>query len=69
MSSLERSTGKRNTHGVVLVLAFTIFSLFVVARFLVWGAQPLWGLIVVPPMSMLIVFAWLASEPDPDREV
>ena len=69
MAGLEGSSGTIHMRGAFVVLSFVAFGLVVVVRFLIWGAQPLWGLIVVPPISMLIVFAWLASKPDPDRGV
>lgn len=59
----EQSSDSFDRRALLVVLSFLAFGVVIVGRFLLWSTQPLWGLVLVPPLLFLTVFAWLAFKP------
>lgn len=61
-----RASTRSGEHGVsrrraaVAVLPFLLLGLADVALLVGWGLEPLWGLVVLPPICFVCVLAWIA---------
>jgi len=53
------SGGDRLTAALV-ILPFLLLGLFDVALLLVWGLDPLWGFLILPPILFVSVLGWIA---------
>lgn len=68
MRTPEHASGNVNRRAVLAVLSLLVFGLVNVIRILVWGANPLWGFVILPPIVLLTVFGWFAFKTERGRE-
>lgn len=68
MSFPEKSSETVNRRAILVVLSLLAFGLVNVVRALLWGANPLWGLVMLPPILLLTAFGWLAFKSERGRE-
>lgn len=60
MDTPEDSSGSVNWRAILAVLSLLAFGLVNVVQLLVWGVNPLWGFMMLPPILLLTVFGWFA---------
>lgn len=67
--------GKSRTRALLAVIPFLLLGLTSVAFLLQWGLDPLWAVMILPPILFISALAWIAfrsgfthhrTEPRPD---
>ncbi|MFW6003720.1 MAG: hypothetical protein ACOCPT_04805 [Halanaeroarchaeum sp.] len=67
MSTQNVGSGKRNRkQAALLVSPFLLLGLADVVLLLVWGIDPLWGFVILPPILFMTVLGWIAFTNDFD---
>lgn len=61
MSTPDVTSNHRNRREAALLLSpFVLLGLADVALLLVWGINPLWGFLILPPILFMTVLGWIA---------
>lgn len=54
-------TVQRNRkQAALLVLPFLLLGLADVVLLLLWGVDPLWGFVILPPILFMVLLGWIA---------
>lgn len=64
----ERSSGAISGRAILVAISLLAFGLVNVVRIVVWGADPLWGFGILPPILFFTVLGWLAFRTKFGRE-
>ncbi|MFB6069971.1 MAG: hypothetical protein ABEJ76_03030 [Halanaeroarchaeum sp.] len=51
---------RNRRRAAVMVLPFLALGIADVALLLVWGIDPLWGFVVLPPILFMTLMGWIA---------
>lgn len=60
----ETTRGRKRLKGVLATLPFLAIGLADVALLLVWGINPLWGFMILPPILFCSVLAYIVFSTD-----
>lgn len=55
----DSATGSRS-RAALAILPFVLLGLADLALILLWGIDPLWGFVVLPPILFISVLGWIA---------
>jgi len=59
MVGADESSGYNRKRAALAVLPFLAVGLADLGLLLVWGLDPLWGFMILPPILFICVLAWL----------
>ncbi|MGM0399061.1 MAG: hypothetical protein ACQEQY_08730 [Halobacteriota archaeon] len=60
------STSRNRKQAALLVTPFLLLGVADVVLLLVWGIDPLWGFVILPPILFMTLLGWIAFTNDFD---